>query len=401
MACHSWMKRCAHMAPLPLALFFFMASSASAQDPEVAGFNKGFFLKSMNGDFELKIGAQIQVRYQYDGVDGFGDATELGTGEDDASSFSLPRARLFLKGHAFGKALTYTFQSDFGKGEVSLKDFYANYELTDGFHVRAGQWKRPFSRQQINSSSKLLLADRAITDTYYGAGRDIGVVIHNGYEASPEFEWAAGIFNGTSIKPDVAPSLVDPDEEELPELEPPTHTASPFEPALVARIGYNMGGIKGYSGGDLEGGDFRLSVGAGAMWIPGFGDAATAVRANVDFVMKVSYFALSGAFYAALDESADEEGNTSLDLRATGLHAQASFLMASAYQPVVRFAWHQPEEVAPGSEDLKAITVGFNWFFHGHQVKWQTDVTATMVDDGNEDINRTDMRVGTQLQFAF
>jgi hypothetical protein len=162
-----------------------------------------------------------------------------------------------------------------------------------------------------------------------------------------------------------------------------------------------MGGIKGYSGGDLEGGDFRLSVGAGAMWIPGFGDDATAVRANVDFVMKVSYFALSGAFYAALDESADEEGNTSLDLRATGLHAQASFLMASAYQPVVRFAWHQPEEVAPGSEDLKAITVGFNWFFHGHQVKWQTEVRATMVDDGNEDINRTDMRVGTQLQFAF
>ena len=400
---HSFIK--SSLALGAIALLGFVTPTAPASADGLAGFDKGFFLKSADGDFKLKLGIRVQARYQYDGVDGFGDADDNGEGADDKSSFSIPRARLTFKGNAFGKDLTYKFQTDFGKGLVNLKDFFANYKLGDSVQVRVGQWKRPFSRQQINSSSKLALVDRAMTDKKFGAGRDIGVALHNGYEKSPEFEWAVGVFNGTSVKPSIATSVSldnsDPAAPTASASSKMANTVSRFQPAFIGRFGYNMGGIKGYSEGDLKGGDFRLSLGAGAMWLHSYDDEASAMRANVDFMMKVSGFAFSGAFYAAMDESADDDGNMSLGLSAMGLHAQANYLIAQSYQPVLRFEWHMPDEVGPGSEDEKVMTLGFNWFFHGHKVKWQTDISAAMTSDDTDGGDQTDLRVRSQLQFAF
>jgi hypothetical protein len=401
----TWKARAIPSVAITIIAFFLFTPSASADEEPLAGFKKGFFLKSADGNFKLKLGTRVQARYQFDGVDGFGDADDKGEGADDKSSFSIPRARLTLKGNAFNKDLTYKFQMDFSKGLVNLKDFFANYKLSDSVHIRAGQWKRPFSRQQINSSSRLAMVDRAITDKKFGSGRDVGVAIHNNYEKSPEIEWAVGVFNGTSVKPSISTSVTldttDPAAPTASASSKMSNAASRFQPAFIGRVGYNMGGIKGYTEGDHQGGDFRLAVGAGAMWFHSFDDEASAMRANVDFIMKVSGFALSGAFYAAMDESVDGQGNTSLGLSAMGLHAQANFLISNAYQPVVQFAWHMPETVAPGAEDEKVMTLGFNWFFYGHKVKWQTDVSAAMTSDGTDGGDATDLRLRTQMQFAF
>ena len=340
-----------------VAALFISVPTASAEGDVLAGFKKGFFLKSADGDFKLKIGARVQTRYQYDAVDGIGDTADDGSGADDKQSFSIPRARLTLKGNAYGKDLTYKFQTDFGKGLVNLKDFFANYKFSDSVHIRIGQWKRPFSRQQINSSSKLSLVDRAITDKLYGAGRDIGIALHNNYEKSPEFEWAVGVFNGTSVKPAIKTTVsIDPTDNSASASGKMTNTISRLQPAFVGRVGYNMGGIKGYSEGDHKGGDFRLAVGLGGMWLHSYDDEASALRANLDFIMKVSGFSLSGAAYVAMDETTDAAGDTSLGMTSLGLHAQASYLLSDVYQPVLRFEWKMPEETSASNEDQKVAT---------------------------------------------
>jgi phosphate-selective porin OprO and OprP len=395
-------KRTATFCAVATAALAFCLPSASAEADILAGFKKGFFLKSSDGDFKLKIGARVQSRYQYDAIDGIGDTAEDGTGADDKQSFSIPRARLTLKGNAYGKNLTYKFQTDFGKGLVSLKDFFANYKFSDSVHIRVGQWKRPFSRQHINSSSKLSLVDRAITDKLYGTGRDIGIALHNNYEKSPEFEWALGVFNGTSVKPAIATTVtVDKIQEEVNVSSKMSNTISRLQPAFVGRVGYNMGGIKGYCEGDQKGGDFRLAVGLGAMWFHSYDDDASALRANLDFIMKVSGFSLSGAAYVAMDESTDAAGETSMGMTSLGLHAQASYLLASSYQPVLRFEWKMPDEVGAENEDEKVATLGFNWFLHGHKVKWQTDASMIMTSNGTANADTTDLRLRSQLQFAF
>ena len=154
------------------------------------GYKKGFFIVSPDEKFKLTIQGRIQSRFTHEILEG-----------DDESAFSIPRARLTLKGHIYHKDLKYKLETDFGKGAVTAKDFVIDYAIKPKtFHFRIGQSKRPFSRQQINSSGRLSLVDRAITDKAFGAGRVIGFSFHNNYEKSPTFEWALGLYNGTGDK---------------------------------------------------------------------------------------------------------------------------------------------------------------------------------------------------------
>src|SRR5690606_20191191 len=131
--------------------------------------------------------------------------------------FEVTRARLTLKGKLLMPGLSYKFQADFGKGSVALKDYYFDYCLPNQvLCIRPGQFKRPFSRQHITSSGKLELVDRSLTDKAFGAGRDIGVMLHDNYEKSPMFEYALGFFNGTGDKSRFTGSgAIDPDSGDV------------------------------------------------------------------------------------------------------------------------------------------------------------------------------------------
>jgi hypothetical protein len=70
--------------------------------------------------------------------------------------------------------------------------------------VRMGHWKKPFSREELRSSSALLLVDRGRLSDQFGPSslayqeRDLGVaVLGDFYEAEIPVEYQFGIFNGT------------------------------------------------------------------------------------------------------------------------------------------------------------------------------------------------------------
>jgi len=375
---------------------------ATADDAPKAKKGSSFVIKSADGNSKLKVGGRVQVRYTYDGKEG------IGNGADDRSNFAIQRARLKLSGHLFTKKLRYKYQHDMGKGKVSPKDFWADYELVDKWvHVRAGQWKRPFSRQQINSSGKLEMTDRAITDKKFHGGRDIGIALHNNYEKSPEIEYVLGVFNGTGTS-------------EIPHR---------FTPTLALRLGYNYGGIKGYSEGDMAGGGLRFGIGASALMNMDLDDDKSddsAMLAEVDFILKIAGFSTSGAFYlaqtdgkAALDGSDQTRMLGDKDIRkGMGFHAQMGYMISKTYQPVVRYSMVMydkydalKEEDDPNDKDkviivddarakasYSELAVGFAWYFHKHKVKWQTEFAMTDEKDDDKD---GDMVVRSQLQLAF
>jgi phosphate-selective porin OprO/OprP len=358
--------------------------------PAKVGYEKGFFIESGDGDFRLAIGARVQVRYAYTGV-------ESGT---DTSAFSIERARLKLDGHAFTKDLTYVFQSDFGKGVTSLKDFYADYRLApEWLHLRAGQWKRPFSRQQITSSGSLALVDRAITDRAYGTGRDIGIAVHNNYEKSPSFEYAIGLFNGTGERARSSAETtieVDPATGDITAsttASDPSNVPDMLHPALVGRVGYNHGGLKGYSEVDLEGGDLRFGVGAsGQVDFDADRDDDSVVKAELDAIVKVHGFDATGAVYISSVQTAEDFSDRGLG--ALGFHLQAGYLFASEYQVAARFAVVAPEGAKNDDSEL-ALVLGYLPF--GHNLKWQTDLAGLT----HQSSHTTDVRLRSQLQFAF
>jgi len=100
-----------------------------------------------------------------------------------------------------------------------------------------------------------------------------------------------------------------------------------------------------------------------------------------------------------MDDSADANGDLSLGMSSTALRAQASYLINKKYQPVVGFSMFNPETVSAATPSETAVTGGFSWYFQKHKLKWQTDFTAMITDDGTN--SATDMIVRSQLQLAF
>jgi len=363
--------------------------------PPTAGYDKGFFIKSDTdkGVFELKIKARVQTLATFDSTDSADQRTNL-------AQFQIRRARLTFEGVAYTPKLKYKFQSDFGRGFLTLKDAFIDGEVGDKVWIRAGQWKRPFSRQQINTSGQLELVDRAITDDEFAlGGRDIGVAIHNGYESSPDSEWAVGVFNGTGEKATFSGTA-----------DPTTGAVSgggfsnvpkQFLPVLVGRFGVNRNGLKGYSEADLEGGALRWGA-AASVWIEAdFDDNGTTRRqAEADFVVKADGLSASGAFYFARVNGPMD----ALDVNTIGAHVQVGKMLGEKtrrMQPMLRYAMVMDLENpdVPDSADLShEITAGFGWYPYGHDCKLQLDLGSRIPDGGGP----TDRLIGRlQLSAGF
>lgn len=361
-------------------------AEATSEPPTQVGYAKGFYIEQ--GNNSLAIEGRVQLRYTHVETDG-------GPNED---AFEIARARLTLKGNIFQEGLSYKFQTDFGKGGAALKDFYLDYCVFDKMLcVRPGQYKRPFSRQQITSSGNQEFVDRSITDKAFGAGRDIGLMLHDNYEKSPTFEYAVGFFNGTGDKAqfegsgsaDTATGDVTVDSGKF------SNVPDMWDPALVARLGYNYGGIAGYSEADFEGGGLRFGL-AGS--VESHFDAAnnndSLVKMEADLIVKFEGLDASCAVY----RTSEQDGEKFSD-RTTGdggAHFQLGYLLAEHYQPVLRYGIVDPRHL--GSNNIEEeYAAGFNVYFHKHHLKWQNDLSAL----NHNDADTTDWQFRSQAQLSF
>ncbi|MCA9284287.1 MAG: hypothetical protein KDA22_03665 [Phycisphaerales bacterium] len=161
-----------------------------------AGWDKGFFLASPDGNFKLKIQGQIQVRYLLNKRD------NPDTGVGTTSGFDIPRVKLKFLGNIFDKSWTYKVQGNFsqssfgsfdvtddmgmvigtvdvdkGNGRFVLEDAYIQKDFDNGFYVRGGQYKLPLLREELVSSTKQLLIERSTVNEVFGGGRSQGIEV--------------------------------------------------------------------------------------------------------------------------------------------------------------------------------------------------------------------------------
>ena len=165
------------------------------------GYKKGFYFRTRDDKFFMRMTGRIQMRYGYEDLDNKVD-------EEDNSSFSLRRARLKWDGYAYkdfkykielalrsqGTKDTGTEDGDRAKA-VELFDWWAEYKKYPFAKIRFGQWKVPFNRQRVVSSSKLQMIDRAFAQDVFTMGRQIGTMV-SGNLFDNKMEYYAGIFNG-------------------------------------------------------------------------------------------------------------------------------------------------------------------------------------------------------------
>jgi len=171
---------------------------------------KGFGWSTPDGKFAMRIGGRLQVRLSFSH---FTDDNH-NRKNDDRPNFTVPRARIWVRGHAFQPYWKYKFQFDIAGDEADttvsgskfsstnrlteLKDAWVEFAKWHQFTVRGGQFKVPYSRQELTSSGKQQFVDRSLIGKVFVPGRNSGVMVFGrlGGEKDHLLEYYAGVFDG-------------------------------------------------------------------------------------------------------------------------------------------------------------------------------------------------------------
>lgn len=161
------------------------AATAKAKDAAVVGAGKdGFFLKSSDGSYQLKIGGYVQA----DGRFYIDDNNSTG-----ADTFLLRRVYLNIDG-TLSKDFDFRISPDFGQGKAVLQDGYIGYKYSPGARLRVGRFKAPFGLEYLQASTDPVFVESSLPTNLVPA-RDLGIQLH-GDLFDGTLSYAVGLFNG-------------------------------------------------------------------------------------------------------------------------------------------------------------------------------------------------------------
>ncbi|MBI4381433.1 MAG: hypothetical protein HY574_09625 [candidate division NC10 bacterium] len=118
------------------------------------------------------------------------------TRSDLVTNFRLRRARLGVDA-TFFKYLDFKVEGDFGEQGTPfiLTDGYGELNYWREFKIRGGQFKVPFSFEELTSSRFIDFVERSVVNNLVPA-RDVGAMVH-GSLFGGMVDYGVGIFNGT------------------------------------------------------------------------------------------------------------------------------------------------------------------------------------------------------------
>ncbi|MBI4774418.1 MAG: hypothetical protein HY788_09610 [Deltaproteobacteria bacterium] len=151
-----------------------------------AVYEEGFWLRTTEPDvFSLRVGGLLQTDYRYYDYD---------SEDPDQNKFDIRRARLLLEGWLTSH-FDYKFEYEFqGAGSRRLLDAYGDVHLLPYLSVRLGQFKEPFSLEQVTKDKNIVFAERSM-GYYLTPGRDLGVMVHASVW-DDRVNYGLGLFNG-------------------------------------------------------------------------------------------------------------------------------------------------------------------------------------------------------------
>jgi hypothetical protein len=145
-----------------------------------------------------KISGIVNMRYQY---------SDAGEG---SNGFDIRRARLAFRGDVT-PSLDYCVQVEFA-GNPKILDAFVNWHAMNGFNIKAGEFKIPFSLENPYGAHALEMVDNSMVIINLSGyndvsgisanGRDIGVDVYGKFSPVDDynvFEYSAGLFNGNGI----------------------------------------------------------------------------------------------------------------------------------------------------------------------------------------------------------
>ncbi len=168
---------------------------ATAKDPKAwydkikVKTKKGAGLTFQTADKNYKLRMRLRGQFLANYID-----PDTDVDDDEGFGFRVRRLRATWDGNAFAPWMKYKIQYDFSRnGE--LKDMKLSFAKNKAFIPTVGQYKVPFNREVLNSSSALQVVGRSIITDYFEYDRDIGVGAY-GLLGGGMLRYDLGLFQG-------------------------------------------------------------------------------------------------------------------------------------------------------------------------------------------------------------
>ncbi len=171
------------------------AKPAAAQTPAkpadqpavVAGWDQNHaFIRSADGWFETQISGYGQLDYR-----------GYQSGDHPPNTFLIRRARLSAEGRV-ARYFDFKVEGDFADTTSTLlRDFYVNVHRIDEFQLRFGQFKEPFSQEELRSDVYQDFVERSLVNNL-APSRSPGLMA-SGLINQGVVEYQVGTFNGKGL----------------------------------------------------------------------------------------------------------------------------------------------------------------------------------------------------------
>lgn len=153
-----------------------------AKEVEVV-YDEGVHVRTNDKSFDMRIGGVIQS-----------DLRAFGSHYPEDNDFDIRRARLFIEGRMFDY-FGYKFEGEFeGASNDRLVDALINFDYFPYLQLQVGQFKEPFSLENLISDKYLPFNERSMA-YYLTPARDVGLMIH-GHIFGDTITYGVGVFNG-------------------------------------------------------------------------------------------------------------------------------------------------------------------------------------------------------------
>lgn len=201
------------VAAFPMITFAQTEKNEEQYDAEngivTIGSDRMFQIESKDGQFSFKPYLLIQTTANFNYYDDEGLDKAYNQDNVANSGFSIPYAVLGFTGKAWNKVTYNLSVNAAATGSQILQQAWFDVRLTNGFQVKVGKFKTPFSSAYLTTLGETLMPSlpTSLTSTVImpyvlnaqcptiGTGFDLGVMVHG--NIGTKWNYMAGLFNGT------------------------------------------------------------------------------------------------------------------------------------------------------------------------------------------------------------
>ncbi len=281
--------------------------------PMLAGWQDGFFLKSKDGSFFLRITGELEGDFR--GYLNDVDKTDIDT-------FLLRRARLGIEATMLDY---YEFRllPDFAGTTLPtiITDAYMNVHYWEGLQFEVGKFKQPVSYEQLILDRDVPTMERSMIDQLVPQ-RDPGVMIH-GYQIwDGLLEYAVSVSNG-----EINGNTDTNDSKDL-NARIAVHPFDNDDWDLLRHLQFGVSGSVGVENEKIS--PFELTTPATVPWLVfTSGDMAEGQRTRISPELVYFYhsFGFAGQYYSELQAIATSATATAVRVPFTGYYVLATYLL--------------------------------------------------------------------------